>query len=360
MKIAMDTRETKNPRPTGKGLFAMHILKELLRRGIPVEEYDGEGGILWHWKQTGAIRKSKPDLYLSPTSFIVPWLLGKKVKTAVVIHDLIAFDDEPHDQKAMMIERVLLPRVLKTARFIFCVSEATKKDLLQRFPKTDTSKITVIYEGPTMEECHGEPFDRAQDKLRRTMTPSLDSLPVRQAGARDDTPYILSLGTLCPRKNQLRLIEAFNMLPNSLRLRTKLILAGGRGWDDGDIVELAEKSPNVEWRGYVPAQELDKLFAHATALAFPSFKEGFGLPVLDAMTLGVPVLTSNVSSMSEVAGDAALLVDPDSAEDIEKGLQRILLDPDFRSSLIAKGKERAKLFSWERTVDLMMKTMQEC
>ena len=331
MRITMDMREAKKPRPTGKGLFAMHILKELMRRGISVEECGGGGGLLWHFRKARTIRKTKPDLSLSPTSFIVPWLLGRSVATAIVIHDLIAFDREPHDAKAMMIERLLLPRVLNTARFIFCVSEATKNDLLQKFPKTDPSKITVIYEGPTVS-----------------------SKPPNLQTSKPLPPFILSLGTLCPRKNQLRLIQAFNALPRSLRDRTRLILAGGRGWQDGEIVELAKNSPNVEWRGYVPAQELDALIAHATALAFPSFKEGFGLPVLDAMALGVPVLTSNVSSMSEVAGDAALLVDPHSVEDIEKGLQRLLLDEDLRASLIAKGKERAKLFSWERTVDLML------
>src|SRR3989344_8109209 len=347
MRIAMDTREAKNQFPTGKGLFAMHILKELMRRGISVEEYGGGSGLLWHFRKAGTIRKSKPDLYLSPTSFIVPWLLGTKINTAIVIHDLIACGHEPlnhlrtarvqgtaHDAKAMMIERLLLPRVLNTARFIFCVSKATKTDLLKKFPKTDASKITVIYEGPTVS---------SEPQNLRTPKPA--------------HPYILSLGTLCPRKNQLRLIQAFNALPRSLKDRTRLILAGGRGWQDGEIVELAKNSPNVEWRGYVPAQELNELFARAAVLAFPSFKEGFGLPVLDAMALGVPVLTSNVSSMSEVAGDAALLVDPRSVEDIAKGLQRLLLDEDLRSALIAKGRERAKLFSWERTVDLMMEVL---
>lgn len=340
MRIAMDTREAGNIHPTGKGIFAANILKELKHRGIPMEEYGGSGGFLWHLQCVGAIRKSKPDLYLSPTSFIVPWLLGRRTKTAVVIHDLIAFDNEPHDQKATMIERALLPRVLKTSRFILCVSKATKKDLLHRFPKTDASKITVIYEGPTM----AKPITSNQQ-------------PSRRSSNQIDTPYILSIGTLCPRKNQLRLIEAFNMLPNSLRLRTRLILAGGRGWQDEEIVELAKKSQNVEWRGYVSDDELTELLAGAAALAYPSLKEGFGLPILDAMALGVPVLTSNFGSMKEVAGDAALFIDPFSVESIAKGLQRLVLDADLRDALITKGKERAKLFSWEKTVDLMIETI---
>jgi len=333
MRIAMDTREAHSSTPTGKGLLAKNILLELAKRHTKITEYHGRGW-QWHLQTAHSVKQSGYDVYLSPTSFIVPWLLGTSVPTAIIIHDLIAFDREPHDRKAKLIERLLLPRVLKTAHFIFCVSKATKTDLLKKFPKTDTAKITVIYEGPTMTERGTRNEERG-------------------------TPYILSLGTLCPRKNQLRLIQAFNSLPTSLKLRTKLILAGGRGWQDEEIVTLAKTSQNVKWRGYVPTQELDSLFAHATVLAFPSLKEGFGLPVLDAMTLGVPVLTSNLRSMSEIAGDAALLVDPESTEDIAKGLQRLLLESDLRAALIHRGKERAKLFSWERTVDFMMKAMQK-
>ncbi len=338
MRIAIDTREAMSPRPTGKGVWAANVLRELHGREIGgIEEYAGKGGLLWQLQTAHALRLSKPDLFLSPTSFIIPWLLGKSVKTAVVIHDLIAFDVEPHDRKAQAIERATLSHVLKTARYIFCVSESTKNELLERFPRTDQSKITVVYEGPTVDRHASSP-------------PVLSEVE----GLSMTRPFILSIGTLCPRKNQLRLIQAFNALPDSLKSRTKLILAGGRGWKDEKIIKLAKKSANVEWRGYVPDDELESLLRNATILAYPSLKEGFGLPVLDALTLGVPVLTSNRSSMKEIAGDAALLVDPTSVDEIRNGLAELLINSSLRQSLIERGLKRAGVFSWKQTVDLML------
>ena len=168
---------------------------------------------------------------------------------------------------------------------------------------------------------------------------------------------MLCIGTLCPRKNQLRLIRAWNRLPQHLRISSKLIFAGGRGWRDAEIVVLAEHSPGVEWRGYVEESELRDLLTNATFLALPSLKEGFGLPVLDAMTLGVPVLTSNRSSMKEITGNAALLVDPEDINAIAKGLEQLLTDENLRKDLSEKGKKQAEKFSWEKTVDVLLKTL---
>ncbi|HLD08403.1 MAG TPA: glycosyltransferase family 1 protein [Candidatus Peribacterales bacterium] len=344
----MDTREAHSPHPTGKGLFARNVLEELKKRGIAITEYSGGGGLRWHFASARAVRVSSCDLYLSPTSFIVPWLLRKKIKTAIVIHDLIAFESSPHDRKATLIERLLLPRALKTATYIFCVSEATKKELLTKFPEVDNSKISVIYEGSTLPSQ--PPY---------LLTPASRSSQRSEGWSLLSNPYILSIGTFSPRKNQLRLIQAFNTLPEELKKETKLILAGGRGWRDAEIIALAKHSPNVEWRGYVPADELTALLANATILAYPSLKEGFGLPVLDAMTLGVPVLTSNMSSMKEIAGDAALLIDPMSVEEITEGLEKLLMESELRREFIERGKGRAKEFSWGKTVDLILKAIEK-
>lgn len=332
MRIAMDTREANSDHPTGKGLFARNVLLELKKRGIAIDEYDSGRGFGFHLKTARTVKQSGCDIYLSLTSFVVPWLLGTRVPVAIVLHDLIAFDSSPHNRKAMLIERLLLPRVLKTATIIFCVSEATKQDLIARFPEVDDAKIATIYEGPTM---------------------------TKPTNLQTYKPYILSIGTLSPRKNQLRLIEAFKKLPDSLRSKTSLILAGSRGWDDAEIVSLAEQTPNVEWRGYVQGEALTELMANALLLAYPSLTEGFGLPVLDAMALGIPVLTSNRSSMKEVAGDAALLVDPLSVDAMSAGLNTLLTDENLRSTLRAKGIERSAQFSWERTVDLMLQELKK-
>ncbi len=340
MIIAMDTREAEAPQPTGKGLWGRRVWEELQGREIDLLQLDQlqvtscKLKVLWHWRVAREVKRRKPDVYLSPTSYIVPWLLGRNVKTAIVIHDLIVFDNEPHDKKAKLIERLLLPRVLKTAQWIFTVSDATKDDLLKRFPKTDPKKVTTVYEGPTVNELVTCNF-----KLETS------------------SPFILNIGTLSPRKNQLRLIKAYNALPEGLRSQTKLILAGGRGWDDEEIVKLAAESPNVEWKGYIDDENLTQLLTQATCLAYPSLKEGFGLPVLDAMTVGTPVLTSDRSSMKEIAGDAALLIDPTSVTETTKGLERMLTDDQLRESLTNKGLERAKVFSWEKTVDILLETI---
>ena len=149
------------------------------------------------------------------------------------------------------------------------------------------------------------------------------------------------------------------MLPEKVRENTKLILVGPRGWHDGDIVSLAKKTPNVQWRGYVSDIERTKLLQEATVFAYPSLAEGFGLPVLDALSLGTPTLTSNVSSLPEVAGDAALLVNPENTEDIARGLERLLTDETLRTQLKEKGPKQSEKFSWERTVDLMMEAIKK-
>lgn len=400
MRIAIDIREALAESPTGKGMWTKHVLNELEKRDVEIITFPksdpttyptsprlrGAGKLIpkkliWHWKTHLKIRSLKPDIYLSPTSYIVPWLLGKSVPTAVVIHDLIAFDREPHDKKAQLIERLTLPRVLKTAKWIFTVSEATKNDLLKRFPKTDPGKVTIVHAGPTLSKesksaSTSSTFphvtfakvvnnERKQSSNHDERTSNVgqteDVRDIHDNSSRKcngttlkTCPYILSIGTLCPRKNQLRLIQAFNKLPDEIRKSHKLILAGGRGWDDEVIVKLAEESENVEWVGYVPDEELAELLKNAKLLAYPSLKEGFGFPVLDAMVMGIPVLTSDRSSMREIVGDAASLVDPESEGMIAEAMERLLSKESERKKLAEKGLERAKIYTWIGVVDKML------
>lgn len=330
MRLGIDTREAENPHPTGKGLWIQNVLEELQSHHCEIIPFGDGSGLHWHCTTAKKLRnKALCDLYLSPTSYIVPWLLGGSFPHAIVVHDLIAFDHEPHNAKATLIERLTLRKALKTAKHVFTVSDATKQELLKKFPDTDEKKVTTVYAGPTVHERVNE-------------------------GTSKRTNVILSVGTLCPRKNQLQLIHAFNALPDEVKTSHILLLAGGRGWDDGEIVQLAHNSQNVEWRGYVDADELTGLYRTAKILALPSLKEGFGLPVLDAMTAGTPVLTSNRSSMAEVAGDAAVLVHPESVEEISEGLKIILTDAELRKRCIERGKAQAQRFTWKNTVTNML------
>jgi glycosyltransferase involved in cell wall biosynthesis len=169
---------------------------------------------------------------------------------------------------------------------------------------------------------------------------------------------ILSVGAIQRRKNTVRLVEAFEQLDSGW----KLVLAGSSGFDSEDAIQRIARSPrkqDIQVLGYVPDSELEGLYQRAAIFAFPSLDEGFGMPVLDAMARGVPVLTSNVSAMPEVAGDAAILVDPRDTGSIAEGLRRLADDSDLRERLIQAGLTRAQNFTWEKSANATWSAYQE-
>ena len=169
---------------------------------------------------------------------------------------------------------------------------------------------------------------------------------------------VLSVGAIQRRKNTARLVEAFEQLDSGW----KLVLAGASGFDSQDALKRIERSPrqqDIQVLGYVPGPKLEELYRSASIFAFPSLDEGFGMPVLDAMARGVPVLTSNVSAMPEVAGDAALLVNPTDVTSIAEGLRRLAVDSELRNTLIRAGTERIKEFTWEKSVEATWNVYRE-
>jgi len=171
-------------------------------------------------------------------------------------------------------------------------------------------------------------------------------------------PVILSVGAIQRRKNIVRLVEAFERVDSGW----KLLLAGSFGFDSEAARECIERSPrkrDIQVLGYVTDSQLEELYQRASILAFPSLDEGFGMPVLDAMARGLPVLTSNVSAMPEVAGDAALLVDPTDVHAIADGLRRLAADSELRGTLIRAGLTRAREFTWEKSVAATWHVYQE-
>ncbi len=350
MKIALDAREAFRPRKTGKGVWAEGLLRELLARGVPcvlvtdvplpawastqhVEVLRIPGsGFLWHLRATRALaQRHDLDWFLAPTSFIIPFLLPRRIRSAVVIHDLIALFSEPHDRKARAIERLLLPRIVKKASLFLTVSESTKRDFLQRFPRLHPERVSVIFAGP----------------LRRNATQNIP-----------DGTTIICAATLCPRKNQERLIRAYAMLPATLRKNLALVLIGQRGWDDASIVRLARETGGVEWRNYVSEEEYERLLSTCAVFALPSLYEGFGMQILDALQRGIPTLTSNRGSLVEVVDGAALIVDPENVGAITGGLERLFTDHDLRKSLSERGPKQAEKFTWKRTVDLLLEALR--
>lgn len=167
-----------------------------------------------------------------------------------------------------------------------------------------------------------------------------------------DRPYILFVSTLEPRKNVVRLIQAFDRLKTQHQIDHQLVLVGQKGWQFEPIFEAIAASPwrhHIRHLDYLSDAEVAYCYQNADVFAYPSLYEGFGLPVLEAMTLGCPVVTANTSSLPEVAGDAALLVDPTSVEGLAEALKRVVGDRSSRQTMIAKGHQQAAQFSWSRT-----------
>lgn len=178
--------------------------------------------------------------------------------------------------------------------------------------------------------------------------------------------YILFLGNLEPRKNLLTLLNAYRSIPGNLRDRYPLVIAGASGWHTKELkktLRLFQSDEKPILTGYVPQKLLPSLYRGASLFVYPSFYEGFGLPIIEAMASGVPVITSNISSFPEVVGDAGLLVNPYDADELKEAMIKVLEDPKIRKELSEKGMERAKLFSWEKcasgTLTVYQKVLDE-
>jgi len=303
----------------------LRLLRSRWRTGRP------HARILWEQLvQPGALRRIEADLVHGPV-FVGPLLAPCPV--VVTIHDL-SFIRFPHlFRTANRLYLTVMTRLsARRARRLIAVSEhaATEAVTLLGVPR---ERIDVVYHGVDPEFRPLPADDVAAFRRRR-------QLPER---------FLLFVGTLEPRKNLERLIEAFSRVDAD---DTKLVLVGGKGWLYEDLFEEVEAlglQEAVSFAGYVRSEELPFWYNAATALAYPSLYEGFGMPVTEAQACGTPVLTSNTSSLPEAAGDAALLVDPDDVEAIAGGLSRILRDDALREGLAARGLTHARAFDWSRT-----------
>lgn len=228
-----------------------------------------------------------------------------------------------------------MPRFLRRADAIIAVSECTKRDAIATY-QLPSEKITVIHEG-------------VNPALRLVK----DKNPIDQARARyaGNQPFIFFLGTIEPRKNIITLVDALRTL-RSRGLPQRLLVAGRKGWlyqETFDHVRHTGMENAVTFLDFIPDDDLPALFAACDAFVFPSLYEGFGLPSLEAMACGAPVVCSNTSSLPEVVGDAALLVDPRDVGEIANAVERVIGDRNLSNELRTKGFAQATKFSWERT-----------
>jgi len=274
------------------------------------------------------------DLYHGPAVFLPPLKLG--YRTVVTIHDLVAFlfpETVPTQYGIYM--RWMTRLSTRSADRIIAVSEATREDLVRQLG-VPPEKIQTIH------EALGTGYEPVRDPGR---------LEAVRRTYRLEGPYILFVGNLEPRKNLVRLIEAYALLRRRVRLPHRLVLAGKNGWLYRPIFQAVERlglQQEVIFTGYVAQEDLPAIYSMAEAFAFPSLYEGFGLPVLEAMACGVPVVAGASGSIPEVAGDAALLVSPYQVEAIAEALHRVLIEAELRAELRARGLARSRAFSWER------------
>jgi glycosyltransferase involved in cell wall biosynthesis len=222
------------------------------------------------------------------------------------------------------------------ARHIVADSLATQQDLVD-FYEADPGKIDVVYLG--------------RDESLTAVT-DLSLIQQTKQTYKIEGDYLLYLGTLHPRKNLVRLVEAFHQTVTTLQnQKIKLVIAGKKGWLYDAIFERVQQlnlTGQIIFTGYVADQNKPALLSGALAYVFPSLYEGFGLPVLEAMACGTPVLTSNISSLPEVAGEAALLVDPHNTGEIVAGLTQLITDVELRQRLVEQGYRQIQNFSWQK------------
>jgi glycosyltransferase involved in cell wall biosynthesis len=295
---------------------------------LPIELFIGKCDIFhtWDWTQPPAIR----------------------AKLVTTIHDFvpILYPETQHPRTVSNFKLKLRWATAECSLFI-CVSKNTSEDLIRLFPQVEANKVAVILEAG--EEKYNHFY----------LLPKLEKINkiAHFKKQYDLNHYVLAQGTREPRKNLDRLIKAFikykKHFPTS---KIELAITGKYGWGK-DVDRL--KHPSIKILGYVPEKDMVALHAGATCLAYPSLYEGFGLPILKSISVGVPVITSNISSLPEVVGNSALLVNPKSTRSIYLALRKLLRHPEVRRKLTISGRAQSKKFSWNKTATETLLTYEK-
>ena len=361
MRIAIDASSVP-AKPAGAGVYAIELVRAMAERdrrdGYALfargSTFDVDMGDKRNWKIERVSASSRPARLaweqiqlpraldrlgidvLHSTHHTLP-LAGVRCRRVVTIHDVTFFRiPERYPPIRRFYMQTLTRLSACAADAIIVPSNAALDDVLSRL-HVPAEKVVTVYEAPAR---------------RFAPVPAPESVPVlRELGV--DSPYVLSVGSLEPGKNRPRLIRAMRMLRDQ-GFEQRLVVVGQKAWNLDDELALVTElnmQDRVQYLGYVGDSQLPALYSAAAAFAFPSLHEGFGLPVIEAMACGTPVLTSNISATAEVAGDAAVLVDPLSVEAIRDGLRQLLGDPALRAELSARGLGRASEFSWGRAAD---------
>jgi glycosyltransferase involved in cell wall biosynthesis len=362
MKIAIDGNEANTSHRVGIGEYAYQLLAqfekisssniefEIYLKNPPLSDLPAKR-VGWSYKVFGPGKMwtqfalplklfgqgKKPDIFFSPSHYGPRF---SPVKNAISIMDL-SFIYFPYlfNKRDLNQLKSWTAYSAKKASLIFTISNSSKNDILKEY-QLPSNRVVVTHLGVKQDNKDTKVKD-IKNKYKI------------------EGDYILFVGTLQPRKNIERLIEAFSKIDNK---DLKLVIVGKKGWQYEAILAAPEKygiSSKVMFLDFVPDEDLVGLYSEALCYVLPSLYEGFGLPILEAMKYGCPVITSNVSSMPEAGGDAALYVNPEDVSDITKKLDELTSNEKLRKELIEKGYEQVKKFSWEKTAKQTLEALED-
>lgn len=288
------------------------------------------------------LKKIKPDIFVSPDAYLS---LSSSFNDLIVIHDL-NFEHYPEHMPWLNRKyyRYFTPRFAKKATRIATVSQFSKDDIVQQYD-IDKDKVDVLYNGSN--KLFKPIADFEKNKIREKYT--------------NGKEYFVFVGAFNPRKNLQNIFQAYDKFRADNQLDTKFVVVGEKMYWSDEIKKsfsMMKYQSDVIFTGRLGAEELSKVVGSAIALVYASFFEGFGIPILEAFSAEVPVITSNVTSMPEISGDAALLVNPASIDEIALAMQKISIDKKFALTLIDKGRIRREEFSWEKTADNLWQSIK--
>ena len=293
------------------------------------------------WEQLAFPNQSRGSVHLNliGTGPFTP----RSCPMAMVVHDVnYHLSPDSFDWRFCAWYRFACGAAAKTADLVFAVSEYTKRTLIE-FAGVAEDKIHVFQQGP------GLPLEY------------LTSNTGADADSRSERPFILCVGSLQPHKNLAGVLRAYDLLRGRNATHCELVVVGKKqtGFYDADFDPKYLDDPDIRFTGYVTDEDLGRLYQQARAFVYPSFEEGFGMPIVEAFYAGCPVITSDCSCMPEIAGDAAELVDPHDAESIAAGIERVTTDDGHRNGLISSGSLRAKRYSWTNAASQVYENLKQ-
>ncbi|NLZ74386.1 glycosyltransferase family 4 protein [Candidatus Falkowbacteria bacterium] len=396
MKIGVDARVLMDKYYSGVSEYAANLLKALLLLD-PDNEYKlfynsfknlNQQFQSWNRPNSQVVASRVPNKifnYLGQKIFSYPKIdkklggvdifwsphfnftsLEKNTKKIITVHDLsfLRYPEFFSIRKNIWHRALRVKKIIREADRVIAVSENTKNDIVE-LVGVAPEKVKVIYSGNNALKDVLDKKDLTAAEKNIFNQAAKEFLAKKNLKGR----LILYLGTIEPRKNISGLITAYNALRDKDKLSghnkfsdLKLVLAGADGWKNKQIYTEWKKSPyqaDIIFLGYISQKEKEILYSSATVFVYPSYYEGFGFPPLEAMTYGLPVICSNISSLPEVVAGAALMINPFESQEIAEALEIILSDTNLRESFIQKGYERAKIFTWKKTAEEYLKIFRE-